>query len=109
MEKQAFKERFERLYKGCELFAIHLDGFTHKVFYKDANGHRHVDTMSAYCPERYDEPHEATNGLGETATISFNLDKTKALFLGLPHCEFQNNARELVYKNPDEWSCGTIC
>lgn len=35
--------KFNNLYKGCTLFAIHLDGFSHEVFYKDQNGTKHID------------------------------------------------------------------
>lgn len=103
MEKQAFKERFERLYKGCEIFAAHFDGFSHEVFYKDADGIRHVDEYSAYCPEQYSAPHKAYNQRGDMAIVSFNEDRTKALFMGCGHYAYQNNAVEMVFKDHVEW------
>lgn len=103
MEKQAFKERFERLYKGCEIFAAQFDGFSHKVFYKDADGIRHIDGYSAYCPEQYREPAAFYNSRGEMAVKSFNTDRAKVLFMGCGHYAYQNNAVEMVFKDLAQW------
>ena len=92
--------KFKRLYKGCTLYAIHLDGFSHAVFYKDEDGERHVDGCSAYAPEQYDHPQKhGQDGIWR----SFNEDKTKVLFLGYAHYCYQGNAKEYVYKDVREW------
>ncbi len=103
MAKNELLKVFKRLYKGCTLFAIHLDGFSHTVFYKDSDGIKHVDGMSAYAPEQYKDDHKCYNSRGEMAIKSWNKDKTKVLFLGYPHCSYQNNAKEYVYKDVKEW------
>lgn len=91
--------KFNNLYNGCTLYAIHLDGFSHKVFYKDCDGNRHVDGMSAYAPEQYEKDTTYIDG----TTRSWNADKTKVLFLGFPHYSYQNNAKEYIYKDVKEW------
>ena len=96
--KNDIKQKFERIYKGCVLYAIHLDGFSHTVFYKDNNGEKHIDGCSFYAPEQY----EASNKLAN-AWRSFNEDKTKVLFLGCNHSCYQNNAQEYIYKDVAEW------
>ena len=90
--------KFNNLYKGCTLFAIHLDGFSHTVFYKDSDGNKHIDGMTAYAPEQYTPANTCGN-----VTRSWNEDKTKVLFLGYPHYQYQNNAKEYVYKDVKEW------
>lgn len=97
-EKTELQTKFERLYKGCTLYAIHLDGFSHSVFYKDANGLKHVDGMTAYAPEQYTPANVCNN-----VSRSWNEDKTKVLFTGFPHYAYQNNAKEYVYKDVKEW------
>lgn len=91
--------KFNRLYKGCTLYAIHLNGFSHTVFYKDANNEKHIDGVSAYAPEQYDCSSKNADGVWR----SFNEDRTKVLFLGCPHYSYQNNAQEYVYKDVKEW------
>lgn len=101
--KNELLNKFNKLYKNCELFAIHLDGFSHSVFYKDNNGERHIDGMSAYAPEQYEEDHETYNSRGDKAIQSWNKDRTKVLFMGCPHYSYQGNAKEYVYKDVEEW------
>ena len=89
--KQELKERFERLYKGCTLFCIQLDGFTHRVFYKDPNGERQVERFSS-CMSN-----EEANSYG------MNKDRTRALFIGYSNYLYQNNAKELIYKSVNQF------
>ena len=84
--KQELKGRFERLYKGCTLYCIQLDGFTHKVFYKDADGQRQVEKFSSCMSNE------------EAISYGMNKDRTRALFIGYPNYSYQNNAQELIYK-----------
>ena len=51
--KNDIQTKFERIYNGCTLYAIHFNGFSHTVFYKDNNGEKHIDGFSAYAPEQY--------------------------------------------------------
>lgn len=97
--KDELKEKFENIHKGCTLFAIHLDGFSHDVFYKDENGKRHIDGYSAYAPEQHDEPHETDGGF----IRAWNDDKTKVLFAGCSHCSYQGNAKEYIYQPVGKW------
>lgn len=98
-DKNIFQTRFERLYKNCKLFAIQLDGFSHTVFYKDCNGNKHIDYMSACAPEQYENEHLCSDGI----TRSWNTDKTKVLFLNFFNYHYQNNAKEYVFKDVKEW------
>ena len=97
--KDELQKKFENTHKGCTLFAIHLDGFSHDVFYKDENGKRHIDGYSAYAPEQHDEPHDIGGFIR-----AWNDDKTKVLFAGCPHYQYQNNAKEFVYQPTDKWA-----
>lgn len=98
-EKKDLQTKFDRIYKGCTLYAIHLNGFSHTVFYKDSDGEGHIDGYSAYAPEQYDKALKHEDGKWR----SWNEDKTKVLFLGFPHYSYQNNAKEYVYKDVKEW------
>lgn len=98
-EKNELQTKFEKLYKGCTLHAIHLNGFSHTVFYKDENGEKHVEGVSVYAPEQYTRSSKHEDNVWR----AFNEDKTKVLFLGFPHYAYQNNAKELVYKDKKEW------
>ena len=97
-EKEELQTRFSRIYKGCSLYAIHLDGFSHTVFYKDENGDKHIDGYTGCAHEQY----TPTNKVGSTYR-SWNEDKTKVLFLGYPNYAFQGNAQELMYRPVAEW------
>lgn len=103
-EKTELQTKFERLYKGCVLYAITLDGFSHSVYYKDADGTRHADKYSAYLSSHELESDRThVNKNGDVVHSSWNQDKTKVLFLGFPHYAYQNNAKEYVYKDVKEW------
>lgn len=104
MQKKELLERFERLYKGCKLYCVQFDGFSHALYYKDADGVRHHADYSAY----YSEKHDANEYMRETRDgkhilYSFNLDRTKAFFLGYPHLCFQNNAQEIIFVDVKNW------
>lgn len=101
--KTELSERFARLFPNCTLFAVHLDGFSHDVFYKDADGVKHIDGYSAYAPEQYEAEHKCYSPRGDYAIKSWNEDRTKALFLGYGHLAYQNNARELCFKPVSQW------
>ena len=103
MQDKELLERFERLYKGCKLYCVHLNGFSHSVFYKDEKGTKHIDGYTAYAPEQYEDDHETFNSRGDMAIQSWNKDKTKAFFLGYPHYCYQHNAQELIYEDVKNW------
>lgn len=103
MVKNELNQRFKRLYPHCELFAIHLDGFSHTVFYKDGNGEKHIDGYTAYAPEQYSQAQRCFSADGDFAWKSWNEDKTKVLFLGMSHLFYQNNAKEYVYRDVKKW------
>ncbi len=101
--KNELNQRFNRLYEGCTLFCIHLDGFSHEVFYKDRDGNKHIDGYSAYAPEQYEDDHVTYNRNGDSCIQSWNKDKTKVLFMGCAHISYQGNAEEYIYKDVSEW------
>lgn len=97
--KNDLLNKFNRLYKGCTLYAIHLDGFSHEVFYKDANGEKHIDGCTGYAPEQYECSSKHSDGVWR----SWNEDRTKVL-LGTSHFSYSHgNAVEYVYKDVKEW------
>jgi hypothetical protein len=102
-QKQELQERFNNLYKGCTLYAIHLDGFSHEVFYKDSNKVKHIDEYSSYCPEQKEEDYEAFNSRGDMAIKSFNSNHTDELFKGFAHLSYQNSAKEYIYQDVENW------
>lgn len=101
--KNELLKTFNNLYKGCTLYAIHLDEFTHTVFYKDSEGNRHVDYVSGY-DSSHDDDHVVENAYGQKVTRSYNKDKTKVLFSSYSHLQYSHgNAKEIVYKDNKEW------
>ena len=101
--KRELLERFKRLYKGCKLYCVQLDGFSHAVYYKDADGVRHHDGYTAYAPEQYEDDRERYTRDGKMVMFSWNKDRTKAFFLGYPHYSFQHNAQEIIYEDVKNW------
>lgn len=98
------KERFERLYKDCKIFCVHLNGFSHSVFYKDKDGTKHIDGYSAYAPEQYEDDHKTYNSAGDMAIQSWNKDRTKAFFLGFAHMSYSHdNATEICFEDVSKW------
>ena len=95
MKDTVLQERFERLYPGCKLFCIQLDGFSHTVYYKDKNNNRKIEGFSAYAPEQFDDFKDGIHG--------WNRDQCKALFMGYPHYAYQHNAQELIYEDHKNW------
>jgi hypothetical protein len=97
--KENLKKRFNEIYKGCELYAVQLNGFSHTVFYKDKDNKKHIDGFSAYSPEQKSETHLSQDGIYR----SFNDEKAQALLSQFSHHEYQRNATEIVFKNVNEW------
>ena len=97
--KKNLKERFNEIYKDCTLYAIQLNGFSHKVFYKDAENKKHIDTFSAYSPEQKNETQLSQDSIYR----SFNDKKAQALLSFCPHYEYQGNATEIVFESVNRW------
>ena len=91
--KAKLLEVFNRLYQNCELYHITLNGFSHTVFYKDHDGNRHIDGISFFAPEQHYADYQDEGGNIE----SFNEDRTKVLFMGFNHSDYQNNPMNLDY------------
>jgi len=98
MEK-FLKKRFNEIYKDCTLYAVQLNGFSHKVFYKDNDNKKHIDTFSAYSPEQKCETYLSQGGIYR----SFNDEKAHALLSPYAHYEYQGRPNEIVFKNANEW------
>lgn len=100
MDKQDFEARFKRLYPNCELYCVHLNGFSHSVFYKDKDGNKHIGVMSNYassCEVREEEQYD------DGVYRAYSTDRLKALFLGYPNYAYQCNAKEVVFKPVARW------
>ena len=97
--KENLKKRFNEIYKGCELYAVQLNGFSHKIFYKDNENKKHIDTFSACSPEQKSETHLSQDNIYR----SFNDTKAQALLSPYAHYEYQGRAKEIVFKNVNEW------
>lgn len=101
MAKQELQERFNRLFKDCELYAIQLNGFSHTAYYKDSKGNKHIGVCSFYASSCECDSEETL--YGDNVYRSYSTDRLKALFIGYPHYAYQNNAEEIVYKDVSEW------
>lgn len=104
MNKQEWKQRFNEVFKGCTLYCIQLDGFSHAIYYKDKSGQRHHADYSLYYSERNDKDEymrETTDG--KAILYSFNLDSTKAFFGGIGHLCYKHNAQEIIFKDASLW------
>lgn len=77
------KERFEKVFKGKRLLAIHLDGFSHSIFFDSGN----KDSMI----ERE-----------EYSGYTHNTKELEYVFQGIGHLSYQNNAKEIVYVYPNK-------
>ena len=97
--KKELKERFNTIYKGCTLFAVQLNGFSHKVFYKDKDNKKHIDGFSAYSPEQKCETYLSQGGIYR----SFNDEKAQALLSPYAHYEYQGRPNEIIFKSVNEW------
>ena len=99
--KQEFKDRFDRLFKGCDLFCAHFDGFSHEVFYKDAEGKKHIGVYSGYASSCEAEDEQLFD---DGIYRAYSTDRLKALFLGYAHLSYSHgNAQEIVYKDVSLW------
>lgn len=97
--KENLKKRFNEIYKNCTLYAVQLNGFSHKVFYKDNDNKKHIDGFSAYSPEQKSETYLSQDGIYR----SFNDEKAQALLSLYAHYRYQGRAKEIVFKNANEW------
>lgn len=85
--KNELKEKFNKIYgEGFRLLAIHLDGFSHSVFYDEGNAESKVqiERFSACAPE-----------------IAWD-ERAQKLLENVPHHVYQGNAQELLYVHPNE-------
>ena len=104
MNKKDFKTRFNKLFKGCTLYCIQLDGFSHAIYYKDKGGQRHHCDYSLYYSERNDkDEYMRYTTDGKAILYSFNLDIVKEFFNGLGHLCYKHNAQELIFKDASLW------
>lgn len=105
MNKQEWKKRFNELFKGCTLYCIQLDGFSHAIHYKDASGQRHHGDYSAYCSEHNDKgEYMRYTTDGKAILYSFNLDIVKKFFAGVGHLEHSHgNHKEIIFKDVRLW------
>lgn len=102
--KKDLKERFNRLFKGCKIYCVQLDGFSHALYYKDADGQRHHADYSAYYNERHDkDEYMRYTTDGKAILYSFNMDRVKAFFLGYAHFNYQHNAQEIIFEDVSKW------
>lgn len=94
--QKELEQRFNNVYKGERtLYAIQLDGFTHRIFSKDNNGNYFIDYYTGCAPEQFDDYSDKVH--------SINLDKTKVIFIGCGHNSYQNNPTEFVYQPLSSW------
>lgn len=83
--KQELENRFKKLFEpNARLLAIHLNGFSHTVFYDFG---KKEDNIELKDYSRY--------------TSTFD-DKLSKLFNGIPHYIYQGNPLEIIYVCPEE-------
>ena len=85
--KETFQDRFNKLYEGKRLLAIHLDGFSHSVIFDNGSKENEIEheSYSGCAPELYDQN-----------------SRVAKLFTGIAHFCYQNNAEEICYVLPQE-------
>lgn len=85
--KQELENRFKELFEPeARLLAIHLNGFSHSVFYDFG---------------KKDDIIEIKHYSHYTSISDFD-DKLSKLFDGIPHYTFKGNPLELTYIYPEE-------
>ena len=83
--KQELENRFKKLFEpNARLLAIHLNGFSHTVFYDFG---KKEDNIELKDYSQY--------------TSTFD-DKLSKLFNGIPHYTYQGNPLEIIYVCPEE-------
>jgi hypothetical protein len=84
--RQILMERFEKNYPGKRLLSIHLNGFSHAVFYDNGSPEDEIKIArySNFAPEI-----KELMPLGE-------------MFEGYPNEKYKKNAEEIVYLDPKE-------
>lgn len=86
--KEQILYKFNEVYgKEYRLLAVHLDGFTHSLMYDSGTYTSKVigEVYSSYAPELF----------GKTSNVAKVLGN-------IPHYQYQNNAKEILYVHPDE-------
>ena len=81
--KKELKARFLKAFPKCKIACVHLNGFTHEVFYIDENGKRAKATYSAYYVD--------------DANIN---EQLKQVFSGYYHETYKHNPTELIFMQP---------
>lgn len=85
--KNELESKFYKEYgENCELYAIQLNGFSHKVFYKE-HGEKRIDDYTNYMSEF--ECKQST--------------RARELFKNVPHHNYQGQPVEYVYIEPALW------
>lgn len=88
--KKEMRKAFQELYPEHRILAVQLNGFSHKVYF---------DAGSKDTPVQveYYSPHLSTYERGKLDT-----NRAKALLEVYPTYEYQGNAKEIVFLNPEE-------
>lgn len=81
--KKQLKAQFEKQFPKCKIACIHLNGFTHEVYYINEEGKRAKATYSAYYVDD-----------------AFINEKLKEVFSGFYHEAFKHNPTEILYMQP---------
>lgn len=84
------KQRFEKVFKGKRLLAIHLNGFSHSVIFDSGTKDSDIEQVhySGY--------------MSRSEKDNYNMNKLEDIFSGISHYQYQNNAKEIIYVYPDE-------
>lgn len=90
--KEIFQERFNQMYPGRRLLAIHLDGFTHTVIFDGGTKDSVIRS----------ELYSSFVGKEEASWYGMNNERTVVMFEGFGNSSYQNNPEEIVYVNPEE-------
>lgn len=100
MTRKELKQHFKTIYKNCTLYCIQLNGFSHRIFYKDKNGNKYIESYSGYAnKQEYKQLEQCYDGIFR----SYCGAKSILFFNGIPHYCYQNNATELLFKDIKTW------
>ena len=99
--KAQFKKDFEKVFKGCKLYCLQLNGFSHTIFYKDSKGYKHIGVYSGYASPCECDDEETL--YDDNVYRSYSTQQLKELLGNFGHWCYQHNAKEIIFENHCKW------
>ena len=94
-----FKSRWEKLFPGKRLLAIHLDGFTHIAYYDKRNKDMPVSDYKKMV-------YSGCMSMGEAQSYGYNSPEICEFFKGYPNYAYQNNPKDIIFVRKQDFHLG---